>query len=1197
MRFGVLGPVTVWTGDGALVTVPGLKVRALLAALLVDEGRPVSADRLVEHLWGDRPPGNPSGTLSAKVSQLRRALEDAEPGGRDLVVSPPPGYLLRAGAGEVDAHRFASLTAEAREAPDARARATLLSGALALWRGPAFAGFADEPFARATVARLEEQRLTALEDLAEARLALGMHAVVAGDLGDHVARHPLRERPRALHMLALYRDGRQAEALDSYDELRVHLAEELGLDPGPEVVALHRSILAQNPALGGPVQAEEEEQAGEAGASGAPARPRTNLPTAIAGIIGREDAVAEVRASLEHGRLVTLTGSGGVGKTRLAMEVAAPLAEAYPDGVWLAELGALDRPGASNVLESLTDLLMAVLDVRDVAGPREPAAPIERLVRALRTRRMLLVLDNCEHVIDEVAELAAALLRAAPGLRVLATSREPLGLAGEVVWPVPPLDVPHPGQADPATLERFGAVKLFVDRAGAAARGFTLTSENADAVALLCRRLDGIPLALELAATRVRALGIRGLVAGLDDRFRLLATGHRGAPPRQQTLMAMIDWSWQLLTPAERTVLRRLAVHADGCTLEAAQAVCAGNHATHRTVRTPSGDHATHRTVRTPSGDHATHRTVRTADGDHTTRETARAAGGGDGVPVEEVPELLARLVDRSLVVMTDRGDEAPRYRLLESVAAYCADRMDEAGELRQVSEWHRVYYTALAESAEPHLYGPGQGTWLRRLDAEAANLRAALDSALRDGDAGLALRLVNALTWYWFLRGRLDEARRSLQAALDTAAGGPPPLAAGTAAGGPSPVTAGTAAGGPPPLAAGTAAGGSSPVAPDPGGAPFPAARARAVTWHTGVSFLLGDIDGWPARHEAALRAYDGADDPLGRARAEWFLAFAEIDLGDVAATGESIGRSLAAFEAAGDEWGVAAALSLRAKHAHVRGDAAALERDGARSAALFRELGDRWGLLQATEWLGAHAGMTGDHERANRLHLEGLRIAADLGLWTDVSGRLSWLGWIAMQCGDHRAARVYCEEGLELATEQASPLGAVFAEMGLAFAARRQGDLDVAEAHLRNLAEAVDRQDTGPGRPLYAPSVLAELGYVAELRGDAATALARHSEAFAVALDLDTSGDVALALSGLAGACALAGRHGDAARLLGAAAAVREAAGIVLTPAEEGDTHRTIGAARAALGEDAFARLFAHGRALRPEQARSLLDGAGVP
>ncbi|XVQ85394.1 hypothetical protein ACQP2K_42505 [Microbispora siamensis] len=482
------------------------------------------------------------------------------------------------------------------------------------------------------------------------------------------------------------------------------------------------------------------------------------------------------------------------------------------------------------------------------------------------------------------------------------------------------------------------------------------------------------------------------------------------------------------------------------------------------------------------------------------------------------------------------------------AVAAFCLDRLQEAGELQRIRLRHCAHYVALAEEAEPHLNGPEQRRWLRRLDAEAANLRGALDTAVRRGSADLALRLVNALTWYWFLRGRLAEAQRSLEAALRV------------------------------------------------GAAASPAARARAAAWHTAISFLLGDTADWPERHEAALRPYEGVDDPRGRARAEWFLAFAEIDLGDVAATGKRIDRSLDAFRVLDDQWGVAAALALRAKQAHVRGDAGALERDGAESEALFRRLGDRWGLLQTTEWLGAHAGLTGDYDRAARLHRDALRMAEELELWPDVSGHLSWLGWIAMQNGDYRLARGYCREGLRLAVEQGSPLGAVFAEMGLAFAAGREGDLDVAEAHLRILMDAAERQDEGPGRPLYLPSVLVELGYVEELRGNAAAALARHLEAFAVGRELGTMGDIAQALSGLAGASALDGRPHDAARLLGAAAAARESMRVAATPAERGDTKRTTAAVRAALGDDGFAEAFGRGRELRPDEARALLDQAGA-
>ncbi|NUR88439.1 MAG: AfsR/SARP family transcriptional regulator, partial [Nonomuraea sp.] len=683
MRFGVLGPLAVWTDAGELVTIPGLKVRALLVDLLVHEGHPVSVDRLVEDLWGAEPPGNPAGALQVRVSQLRKALEDAEPGGKNLVVSRAPGYLLRADPGALDAVRFAELLAGAEAADSPRARAGLLADALALWRGAAYADFADEEYTRSAIVRLEEQRLTALELHAETRLELGEHGLLVGELGDLVARHPLRERLRAVHMRALYRAGRQGEALASFGELRERLADELGLDPGPDLMALHQAILGQDPALSLPAE-----------------RPTTNLPAPVSKLVGRDEALAEICALAESERLVTLTGTGGVGKTRLALEAAHRLLDAYQDGAWFV---ALDQ-----ATHSPAEAIMAALDIREDPSGGDVH---ERLAAALRPRRALLVLDNCEHVVERVAELAELLLRAAPHLSVLATSREPLGVYGEVLWSVPPLDLPTGTEL--TEMARSDAVRLFVARAAASARGFALEAGNAQAVAQLCRRLDGIPLALELAATRVRALGVQGVVARLDDRFKLLASGRRGAPARQQTLMAVIDWSWDLLSDEERVVLRRLAVHADGCTLESAESVC--------------------------------------------------------GDPGLDVLDLLARLVDRSLVVVVE-GAGGVRYRLLESVSEYCAGRLADAGELAAVRRAHLSHYLDLAVRAEPELYGRDQREWLLRLDAESANLRAALDTAAAENDAASALRLVNALAWYWYLRGRLAEGRRSLGAALAVA-------------------------------------------------------------------------------------------------------------------------------------------------------------------------------------------------------------------------------------------------------------------------------------------------------------------------------------------------------------------------------------------------------------------------------------------
>ncbi|MEU6997923.1 BTAD domain-containing putative transcriptional regulator [Nonomuraea sp. NPDC046570] len=961
MRFGVLGPVTAWTDGGEAVTIPGLKVRALLADLLAHEGRVVSVDRLVDDVWGDEPPGNPVAALQVRVSQLRRALEEAEPGGKNLVVSQAPGYALRIGPDALDATRFTALVSQER-----------LAEALDLWRGDAFADFADYEFPQPAIARLEEARLSAAEALAEVRLAAGDPVEVT----ELVARHPLRERLRAVHMKALYQTGRQSAALASYGELRERLAEELGLDPSPELAELYARILRQDPALSGRAE-----------------RPATNLPAAVSGLIGRGEAVAEVGALLETARLVTLTGSGGVGKTSLALEVARHLTGAHPDGAWLVELAPFDRH-----TPSLAEAVLVALDIRE-----DSAGGLRRLVEALRDRRLLLVLDNCEHVVDQAAELAEVLLRSVPGLRILATGREPLNVAGEVLWSVPALALPEGSEL--LTVAKADAVRLFMARATASARGFALDAQNAEAVAQLVRRLDGIPLALELAATRVRALGVHELVARLDDRFRLLAGFQRGAPARQQTLMAMIDWSWTLLTEPERVVLRRLAVHADGCTLEAAEAVCAVSL---------------------------------------------------DAAPELDVVDVLTRLVDRSLVVVVE-GPTGVRYRLLESVAAYCLHRLDDAGEVELVRQAHVDHYAALAVQAESYLRGHEQAGWLRRLDVEAANLRAALDAA----PAADALRLANSLAWYWFLRGRLGEGLRSLRLALSTD---------------------------------------SEQHDRDA----LAADRAKARAWQAGFALLLGEDADW----ESALDIADPGD----LARAQWFLG---LVMADVLSARTLVDSALATFREVGDQWGAAAALSTRARDAFAQRDLEALERDGGESARVFRELGDRWGQLQATEWLGGLTETRGDYEQATRLFSEGLRMAEELGLWPEAVRRLAWLGWMAMSVRDYESAMEHSGRALRLATDQGYREGQIFAEMGYGFAARRAGLLELAQTHLDHLLDGVPR-DGDP--PLFLPSTLVELGFVHERRGDAEGARELFLEAIAAARTVGDPRTTAFAVEGLA-------------------------------------------------------------------------------
>ncbi|WP_327354238.1 BTAD domain-containing putative transcriptional regulator [Streptomyces sp. NBC_01304] len=1105
MRFEVLGPVTVRTEDGTAVAVPEAKVRALLADLLVHHGRPVPVDRLIDDLWGEDLPGNPGNTLQTKVSQLRRTLEGAEPGARGLVAYGPAGYALRVADEAVDAGRFGALVARARDAEQARDKVALLSEALGLWRGDAFADFRDFGFAGAAVARLEEQRLTVREELAELRLELGEHALLADELKDLVAEHPLRERLRGVQLRALYRAGRQSEALDAYRELKERLADELGIDPGVELAGLYEAILRQDPELApAPVPVLVPGAAGGV-------RPRSNLPAPVSGLVGREAEVARVCSLVEAGRLVTLTGPGGVGKTRLALAAADRLArsgsEVCEDGVWLVELAGLtgrlgdgggERGGATS---DLAGTVAAVLGVRDDVPQGQGqgqgqgqsgsgVSVVDLLAEALSTRRMLLVLDNCEHIVGPVADLVEQLLRRAPQLRVLATSQEPLALSGEVLDSVDPL-------------AQTEAMELFAARAAAAAPGFTLDADNAEAVALICRRLDGIPLALELAATRVRALGVQALAERLHDRFRLLNQVRRDAPARQRTLRAMIDWSWELLPPAEQLVLRRLAVFSGGFTLEAGEAVGAGGPI-------PGGG----------DGRGAAYAVdVEEAAYETGVQEDAYETGvQEDG----DVLDTVTRLVDRSLLVAAP-GPDGVRYRMLESIAAYSLERLAEAGEAEAARRRHALHYAELAERAEPHLHGRDQQRWLRRLDDEALNLRAALDHSLADGSTDLALRLVNADAWYWYLRGRIGEGARSLQLAIE-----------------------------------GAEAMRSTP------------AYAAARTKQAAFALLTGD----------ASRL--GVDFTDADARSRWLLALArcgfdnELDQGG---PGDPLNRLCEEFQTLGDRWGEAAALSLTATRALYRGDLPALRENAERSAAHFAELCDRWGQLQAAEQLGVLAEIAGDYEEAARLHREGARGAEELQLWTHAAYFLARLGRIALLTGDEARATEFHGRAAKLAAEQSHQPAQQFAETGLALGARRRGDLDEAERLLRPWLDWNRRLGVVTGEAL----VLAQLGYVAEQRGDVTRAEALHEAGLAAARRTGDPRALALALEGLAGAYTAGDRPAQGAELLGRAAALRETVGSPLPKGERWDVRRAEGRARRALGEDAFEEALARGRTSR--------------
>ena len=519
MEFRVLGPVEVSEGGRTTTPTRG-KERRLLALLLAHANDVVSADRVVDTLWpGHRQPANALRSVQTHVSRLRSALGPAG----ERLLTRPPGYLLRVEPGELDAERFALLLDQARRraGDDPGEALALLDRALGLWRGPPYGDLRDEELATGDAVRLEELRLVAIEERIDARLALGHHEELVGELEARCTEHPLRERLRSQLMMALYRSGRQAEALRAFESYRRMMAEEMGLDPSPELRALEARILGHDPGLG-PRRAQ-------------PAAPRP-VVTPVTSFVGRAGEVADVTRSLAAARLLTLTGPGGVGKTRLALQVAAAATERFPDGVAVCELAGVSDPDA------VAPAVATVLGIQ----PRPDRGVAASVADVLRARTMLLVVDNCEHVVDAAATLLATLVASCPQVTVLATSRERLGIEGEQVWRVSPL-------------QSEAAVELFCDRALAVRPDLDCGGRARADIRDTCGRLDGLPLAIELAAAQVATMNPADLVHRLDDRFRLLDRGARSGPSRHRSLRAVVDWSYERLRPAQRHLFDRLA--------------------------------------------------------------------------------------------------------------------------------------------------------------------------------------------------------------------------------------------------------------------------------------------------------------------------------------------------------------------------------------------------------------------------------------------------------------------------------------------------------------------------------------------------------------------------------------------------------------------------------------------------------------
>ncbi|MFI6561296.1 BTAD domain-containing putative transcriptional regulator [Streptomyces sp. NPDC050534] len=683
VRYRILGTTQALRPDGTPVQVGGARLRALLTVLALRAGRTVPVSLLLDEVWDGDPPADAPGALQALVGRLRRAV------GADAVASDEGGYRLAARPDDIDLHRFERLTGEGVRAladGDPAKAAVVLDDALGLWRGPALA---DLPDRAAEAARWDARRLDALRARHSAALALGHGEQSVPELTALCDTHPLDEPLQALRLRALRDAGRTAEALAAFEDVRRLLADRLGSDPGPELASLHGELLA-----GGPkAPAGRREQP----AAVAPAPPETarpgNLRARLTSFVGREADIDAIRGDLAAARLVTLLGPGGAGKTRLSQEAAETVRDAARDGTWLAELAPVDDPEAvpEAVLTAVgareTVLYGAGAEAMRAAGSDRHDDPLERLAEHCGRRRMLIVLDNCEHVVDAAARLVEHLLERCPEVTVLATSREPLGVPGELLRPVEPLPEPV-------------ALRLLADRGAAARPGFSV-EEDREACAEICRRLDGLPLAIELAAARLRMLTPRQIADRLDDRFRLLTSGSRTVLPRQQTLRAVVDWSWDLLDEDERDVLRRLSVFAGGCDLTAAEAVCG-----------------------------------------------------------PAALEALGSLVDKSLVVAAPSGDGEMRYRLLETVGEYAGERLAQAGGPAEAGVAHRTYYRELARRTDPLLRGPDQRGAIGLLEREYENLRTALRHAVAQGDEQEALCLVLSLSWYWQMRDLRIEAR-----------------------------------------------------------------------------------------------------------------------------------------------------------------------------------------------------------------------------------------------------------------------------------------------------------------------------------------------------------------------------------------------------------------------------------------------------
>jgi len=916
-----------WQACLAEKPLPPLRSRKgeWLLALLALRGAPVSRSSLAGTLWPESEESRALLYLRRELTYLRKAL------GQECDHLLSAGRSLQLDLAGVDCDLLAF------DAAIARGDESSLEVAVSLYGGPLLDG-CDEEWVILEREFRERAHLTALERLAESAYARGDTSAAVNRLRSAVAVDPLRESAQRALIRTLADSGDSSAAVQVYRDLRIHLRRELNTDADPETTSLYIQIRDR---------ARRRSQSASRVTQAKAEMCITRIPVPLTPFIGRNQELWEVRQRVWTSRLLTLTGTGGVGKTRLAIEIAAEMKEHFAGGACFVELAAL------------SDAALVPQAIMDAFGlkPQPQRSATELLVDRLRSSDLLLVLDNCEHLIQACAELVGSLLGACSHLRILATSREALGITGESVWRVPSLSVPpsaytfgrkEKGQI--GEVMEYEAVALFVERAQQARSDFTLTVHTAEPVSRVCRRLDGIPLAIELAAARVRSLTVEDIDSKLDQRFSLLTGGSRTALPRQKTLRSLIDWSYDLLSEPEKALLCRLSVFSGGWTLEAAEQVCAD-----------------------------------------------------DSVAQREVLDFLTSLADKNLIVAETFGTVV-RYGLLETMRQYARDRMDETGDLETWRDRHLAHFLALAEEAEPHLTGAEQARWLERLETEHDNIRAALEwSRNRPESSGAGLRLAGAISRFWSFRGHNREGRDWVSSLLAFEPAKQDPGVRAKALYG----AAFMACDQGDPSAASVYAEEELAIRRELGDR---RGIANSLNSKANVAFLQGDYATELAIRQEGLAIFRELGDRWGIAVSLGNLGFAANTHGDYASARAMLEESLAIRRELGVRRGVAHSLHQLGLVVQALGDQASAREMYEESLAIDRELGNCRGVASMLSCLGKLEFENGDLVTA-RSHLsESLAIHRELGDRLEITYCLEIAAPLAASQGAyHHAARLW--------------------------------------------------------------------------------------------------------------------------------------------------------------------------------------------